>query len=380
MIPTRDSEEDCRVAATDETMDATTQTGPQPALRVLMVTGAYPTLERPHWAPFIKSQVESLREAGCQVDVLQPRPGPTPLRYLEAWGRVVAAMHCGRYDLVHGHYGLWCLVARLQWRVPVVAAFLGSDLLGDPAERGGATMRGKLTTIVSRWLANHVDAVIVKSPDMARHLSRPDVHVLANGVDFAVFRPQPRALARASLGLNPAGYYVLFGNDPRLPRKNFPLAHAAVQRLRERGLAVELLVANGLPQERVATYLNASNALILTSLHEGSPNIVKEAMACNVPVVATDVGDVREVISRTEGCAVCPRDAGALAAALEIAVQRERPTSGRPDIAHLDRRVVAQKLVRLYVDVIHRSRQGDTRTSRRATRDTASLGEEKMET
>src|SRR5207249_970362 len=109
--------------------------------------------------------------------------------------------------------------------------------------------------------------------------------------------------------------------NPTIPVKNFALAQAAIERLQERGISAELIVANGLPQSTVVQYINASNALILPSLAEGSPNVVREAMACNVPVVATNVGDVAQVLAHTEGCSLCPHDADALAAGLEKAIQ-----------------------------------------------------------
>src|SRR5437016_3796307 len=106
-----------------------------------MVTGAYPSEQRPHWATFIKSQVESLIEAGLEVEVLRPAPGWMPLRYARATTQISWKAITGRFDIFHGHFGLWCLVARLQWRVPVVASFLGDDLLGTPTNDGGYTKK-----------------------------------------------------------------------------------------------------------------------------------------------------------------------------------------------------------------------------------------------
>lgn len=323
--------------------------------RVLMVTGAYPTERIPHWGTFIKSQVDSLVAAGVEVEVIHPRPGPMPLRYASAVLRVLWASFFGHFDIVHGHYGLWCLVARLQWTTPVVASFLGSDLLGNPTANGRYSRKDALVVHLSRWIARCVDATIVKSPEMRAILPTRNVFVIPNGVDFNLFRPMPRAQARALLGWRSGGYYVLFGNDPGIPRKGFALAQAAVERLRSRGLHADLMVANGLPQSEVVPRINASNALLLTSVHEGSPNVVKEAMACNVPVVSTDVGDVAEVVGRTAGCAVCPRDPDALAAALEVALPRLGPTTGRSDMRHLDRVVVARQVIALYESVIQRT-------------------------
>lgn len=194
------------------------RTGP----RVLLVTGVYPTDQAPYSGTFIKSQADSLVAAGAQVEVLHPRPGLTLLRYAWAVSQVFLKTLSGRFDVVHGHYGLWCLVGRIQWTTPVVASFLGDDLLGTPSEAGHRTRKSALVVRVSRWLCRHVDAVIVKSDEMKHAARDKDAYVIPNGVDFELFRPVPRTSARAALGWNPDSYYVLFGNDPRIPVKDFP--------------------------------------------------------------------------------------------------------------------------------------------------------------
>ena len=324
--------------------------GKNKSYRVLVVTGIYPTATRPDKGTYIKSQVDSLIAAGMEVEVIHPKPGPVPLRYARAIAQVFLKTLTGRFDVVHGHYGLWCLAARMQWTTPVVASFLGSDLLGVVTPEGGYSKFGELVARISRWLCRQVDAVIVKSEEMKKKaaLGGGTLFVIPNGVDFELFRPIPRAQARAPLGWDQDRYYILFGNDPQRTVKNFPLAQAAVEHLHARGVDAELVVASGLPHEKVAQYINASNVLILTSFTEGSPNVVKETMACNVPVVSTDVGDVSQIIGRTNGCAVCPHDPDALATALEQALLHTEPTSGRTDIQHLDRLVVARQIVAIY--------------------------------
>lgn len=329
----------------------------QRPLRVLMVTGIYPTAKRPHAGTFIKSQVESLRTAGVEVELIHPRPGPAWLRYLSAIFQVFCKTLRGRFDVVHGHYGQWCLFARMQWRSPVVASFLGDDLLGTITADRAFSKRGKLIVRLSRWLCRHVDAVIVKSEGMKKAASGHQAFVIPNGVDFKLFRPIPRAEARRELGWTQDGFYVLFGNDPTIPVKNFPLAQTTIEHLRAKGVPVELVVACGLSQTTLVHYINACNAVILTSYAEGSPNIVKEAMACNVPVVATNVGDVVQVIGNTQGCSICPHDPPALALALKKALAHVGPTSGREDIVHLERSVVAFQVIAVYNHVLHRQDQ-----------------------
>ena len=314
------------------------------ALRVLMVTGVYPTEQIPHAGTFIKSQADSLIAAGLEVEVIHPKPGPVALRYASAMMQVFVKTLTGRFDIVHGHYGQWCLFARMQWTTPVVASFMGDDLLGTVTADARYSKKSAFVVRISQWLCRQVDAAIVKSEGMQKavSVSEDNIFIIPNGVDFELFRPIPRAEARATLGWDLNRYYVLFGNNPQIPVKNFSLAQAAIERLRARGISAELVVANGLPQTTLVQYINASNALILSSIAEGSPNIVKEAMACNVPVISTDVGDVSQIIGRTKGCSVCPPDPDALAIALEQAIQHTEPTTGRIDIAHLDRRVVAR--------------------------------------
>ena len=327
-------------------------------LRVLMVTGIYPTEDQPHKGTFIKSQVDSLIAAGVEVEVIHPKPGPILMRYLSIIAQVWQRTRTKRFDIVHGHYGQFCLFARLQWSAPVVASFLGDDLLGTPLGDGKYSRLHALNTKISRWLCKRVDAVIVKSAEMKRAAGIRHAFVIPNGVDFELFRPAQRADAREALGWHQDRHYIVFGNDPNIPRKGYALAHSAVEQLRTQGVPVELIVANGLQQKKLVQYLNASDALILSSLSEGSPNIVKEAMACNIPVVATNVGDVVELIGQTAGCTVTSHVPEELAKGIETALRHDGPTTGRSDIAHLERSVVATQVISVYESVLQNRRGG----------------------
>jgi glycosyltransferase involved in cell wall biosynthesis len=314
-----------------------------------MVTGIYPTEQRPHKGTFIKTQVDSLIAEGLEVEVIHPKPGPVPLRYAAAAIQVFFKSIMGRFDVVHGHYGLWCLVSRMQWTTPVVASFLGDDLLGTVTDDGSYSKKGAFVVRVSHWLSRRVDAVIVKSEGMKKKAPPVNnIFVIPNGVDFELFRPMSRMEARALLGWDPDRYYILFCNDPEIPVKNFPLAKAAIEWLQSRGIPAELVVANGIAHDKVVQYMNASNALILPSFAEGSPNVVKEAMACNLPVVATKVGDVSQVIGDTSGCSICAFDAEDFADGLEDALRHVEATSGRSDIAHLEISAIAKQVIGVY--------------------------------
>ena len=326
--------------------------------RILMVTGIYPTEQRPHSGTFVKAQVDSLVAAGHEVEIIHPKPGPVALRYVSATLQIFFKTFTGRFDVVHGHYGLWCLASRLQWTTPVVADYLGDDLLGTVTASGGYSKKAAFVIRVSRWLCHHVDAVIVKSEQMKRAASGGNIHIIIDGTNFDLFHPIPRPEARARLGWDQDRYYVVFANNPQIPVKNFALAQAAIERLKERGIEAELKVANGLPQTKVVEYINASNALILPSVAEGSPNVVREAMACNVPVVASNVGDVAQVIEQTKGCRVCSFDPDAFADGLEEALRHTEPTTGRADTAHMSSVCMGQRLVALYEQITRKKARG----------------------
>jgi teichuronic acid biosynthesis glycosyltransferase TuaC len=333
-------------------MPETITASPAKPFRVLMVTGIYPTEQRPHAGTFVKTQVDSLIEAGLEVEVLHPNIGqPTRWRYASTSVQIWRKAFSGRYNVINGQYGLWCLICRLQWTTPVVAAYLGDDILGTIKTDGGYSFKGNLVAFLSRQLCYWVEAVIVKSEQMKQVAKGPQkkIFVIPDGINFEQFHPVGRAEVRAELGWEQDKYYVLFGNNPHIPVKNFALAQAAVERVRAKGIDIELVVASGLSHATVVQYMNASNALILSSHAEGSPNVVKEAMACNVPVVATDVGDVRAVIARTQGCTVCtPNNVEEMAAGIEVALAHTERTTGRQDTQHLSSNVIAQQIMRVY--------------------------------
>ncbi|HYX51372.1 MAG TPA: hypothetical protein VE843_16620, partial [Ktedonobacteraceae bacterium] len=137
-------------------------------IRVLMVTGVYPTEQSPHKGTFIKTQVDSLIAEGLEVEVIHPKPAPVAFRYAAATLQVFFKTLMGHFDIVHGHYGLWCLTTRMQWTTPVVSSFLGDDLLGTVRNDGSYNKKADLVVCISRWLSRRVDAVIVKSEGMKK--------------------------------------------------------------------------------------------------------------------------------------------------------------------------------------------------------------------
>jgi teichuronic acid biosynthesis glycosyltransferase TuaC len=321
-------------------------------VKVLVATAMYPTPERPFFGAFIRSQVEALMEAGVELELLVLDGRFRKLNYPKGMFELRERLRSGDIDVVHAHYSYVGMIARTQRRVPVVLSYTGSDLLGSVAPDGTTRPRSKVTAAAARLVGENVDAVIVKSKAMAERLKRRDVHVIPHGVDFDVFRPVQKAAAREALGLDASRQYVLFAASPRKVVKRYPLAAAAVTELATTDPSIELIVIHRETQERLALYMNAADVLAFPSFQEGSPNIVKQAMACNLPIVATDVGDVREVIGQTEGCHVCEPEVEAFARMLAHELGRRLRTNGRDHIRHLDRRVEAERVIAVYRGIV----------------------------
>lgn len=325
-------------------------------MRILMVTPELPEPGRPGTMAPVRRQIASIRALGHAVDVLEIR-GLKGLKYLQCWPALLARSRSA--ELIHAHFGYCGLLARAQLGRPIVVSFMGDDLLGTPDTSGRSTPLSRVMVAADVGLARLVDAVIVKSAEMAGVVAAIPAQVIPNGVDVEQFRPLERRAARAALGWAEEGRSVLFGGRPEEPRKDFPLARAAVaEAARILAQPIELVPLRGVVPDEVPRYMNACDAMIFTSLWEGSPNVVKEAMACTLPVVAVPVGDVETLLDGVERCLIRPRDPLALGAALAELVAGGQRTNGHTALLDkgLDQASVARRVVEVYEQVLSRGR------------------------
>jgi glycosyltransferase involved in cell wall biosynthesis len=327
-----------------------------PGAELLIVTNMWPHEGDPVLGIFVKRQVDALRASGVACDVLFVRGFVSKRAYL--WGALkLLAWNLRpprRYRLVHGHGGETALVVRSYLRCPVLVSYCGDDLLGTPDASGAIHRKSRVRRGLQRLHASLLTASITKSEEMERCLPRHIRHrnlVLPNGVDTASFRPRPRDAARAELGWPADERVALFAGKPAVERKRHWLAEEACERAAADVPDVRLRVAAGVDPARVETMMNAADLLLLTSAVEGSPNVVKEALMCNLPVVATAVGDVPELLEGVEPSYVCGDDPAELAAAIVACLREGRRSNGREAKSHLDASAVNDRLVRLYRDL-----------------------------
>ena len=324
-------------------------------IRVLMVTSEWPTPEYPHYVPFLVRQVEFLRRTGVAVDVFSFRGAKKPINYLKAWKRLRRQLKNGNYDLLHAQFGQSAL---LPWpkRLPLVVTFHGCDIQGVKKPDGRPTLAGRILQRLCQLIAIRADAVIAVSERLRRFVpAAVPVSVIPLGLDFNLVPVLSREEARRQLGLPLTGPLVLFVGNPEETVKRYPLAQRAVEVLNET-LSAALIVGWRRPNQEILLLMTACDVLVLTSIQEGSPTVVKEALACNLPVVSLDVGDVRERLEGIEGCEVCADDqAQTIAASLERVLRNGESIKGRERISDLDERLITEKVVRIYESVLARS-------------------------
>lgn len=321
---------------------------PDAGLRVLMITSEYPTPDKPSAVPFIVRQEKSLRSKGIDVEVFAFSGKKRAANYVKAWRDLRRFTAGKQYDLVHAQWGHSAVLA-LPKRLPWVITFRGNDLEGIVGPRGHYTLKGKILTVVAKLMGRLADERIVVAEKLGSHLGGNDFAVIPSGLDLDIFKPLPQDECRQKLGLPSEKRLVLFAASTiENPRKRFDLAHEAVELLKKK-FDAEMIVANGVAHSLIPVYMSACDVLLLTSIHEGSPNVVKEALACDLPIVSVDVGDVRERLEGVDGCKVCDDDHPVtIASALEKVLCVGTRINGRQKVSDLDESNITDRVIEVY--------------------------------
>ncbi|MEQ8578071.1 MAG: glycosyltransferase family 4 protein [Balneola sp.] len=246
------------------------------------------------------------------------------------------------FDLLHAHYGLSGLVASFQFSVKKIITFHGTDI------------NFWKTNLVSSLAGSLSNRNIFVSEKLSKKswLKFKAHEIIPCGIDLKRFKIIDKNKAKNQLGLDLEKKYILFCSSFDNVIKNYPLAKSATEKVTIEHTLLEL---KGYSREEVQLLLCACDALLMTSFSEGSPQIIKEAMACGTPIVSTDVGEVSNIISDTQGCWVCGFDASEISSSLNKALSFEGRTDGRKNIINFDNAVIAEKIHKTYKQVLSRS-------------------------
>lgn len=286
--------------------------------------------------PFIADQAAALNQLGISTDFFLIK-GKGIHGYLNNRYALMKAIRSKQYDLIHAHYGLSGLLAILQRKLPVVVTFHGSDV--------AVRFNYLLSLLTSRLSAFNIVVIgdFVKKMRLKRKYA-----VVPCGVDLSVFKPIPKNLARSSMQLDPDEKIVLFSSRFNNPVKNYPLAKSAVEKLN----GVRLMELANFNREETSVLMNAADVLLVTSHRETGPLVTKEALACNLPVVSTRVGDLTAMLPLIPGLYITEFDADDISDKLKLALSKQGSLDSRSQIFPYSNQLIAEKIRSVYHHVL----------------------------
>jgi teichuronic acid biosynthesis glycosyltransferase TuaC len=286
-------------------------------------------------APFIQEQAEAIQQMGTEVDFFTIE-GKGWKGYLKNRPFLTKKIKEFKPNVIHAHYGLSGLLANTQRKVPVVTTYHGSDI-NDPK----VFRFSKWAMRLSVW------NIFVSEKNIRIAKVKKKYTLIPCGINTELFKPVDKHIARKKFGFSTDEKLILFAGSFDNPVKNSALALQAINFLSE----VRLLELKNYSREEVALLMNAVDVCLMTSLSEGSPQFIKEAMACNCPIVSVNVGDVKEQIEGVENCFITEARPEKIAEKIDtIFTNRSKRTNGREKLmkSGLEQSVVAKQLIKIY--------------------------------
>ncbi|NVO02096.1 MAG: glycosyltransferase [Bacteroidetes bacterium] len=294
-------------------------------------------------SPFIKDQMDSLTKFGIEFSLFQINKKGF-LGYLIHLFSLRKVIKKNNPDLIHAHYGLSGLLANLQLIVPVVTTFHGSDI------------NDKHVFIYSKFANRLSAASIFVEISMYNKIAKlNNAEVIPCGVDLATFYSISKPEAISKMGLDKKDVNILFSSSFNNFIKNYDLARESCKNLEKMlGKKVNLIELKNYNRDETNLLFNAVDCSLLTSFSEGSPQFIKEAMACGCPLVSTDVGDVKMVIGNTKGCYLTSFNTNEVAKEIKNALDFNQKTKGRNQIIELglDTETIAKKIISVFNKVL----------------------------
>lgn len=327
----------------------------------------------PGSTPFVKRQLEAVKALGIDAHYFHLRSRMNPVVVLREAARFHSEVQRLKPDAIHAQYGtmtgFFCAALKT---LPLVVTFRGSDINPDPS-------LGRLKNLLRRALSGvaeaRADAVICVSDELRARLwfGKARSEVLPSGVDLVAFRPVDRAQARRELRLDPAAEYVLFNAKTGSTGKRIELAEQALALVVQKRAAARLLRVDGnVPPDRMHLYYSAADCLLMCSDFEGSPNVVKEALACNLPVVARPVGDVRARLAGVRPSVVVEGTPSAIAAGIVDVLSQGGRSNGRSVVEAISEPAIAHRLIAIYGATQGNGRHGAPGSNDQETQEKAS--------
>jgi teichuronic acid biosynthesis glycosyltransferase TuaC len=314
---------------------------------------------RPLSGIFVDRQIASLRRAGIEIETFDLGLSYNPSLLLRKVFELRSVVKRFKPNIVHGRYGTIVGFLSTFAGPPAVVTFCGGDLLaGAPV----SLVRLYLGFLLSNLGALRAAAVICVSDELRQALwcGKARAVVIPDAVDLDLFTPGEQEASRKELGWNSSGPMVILNaaGDPK--RKGVDVAEAAMAIVTSHIPAAQLHIIRNVEPSLMPLYYRAADVLLCASTMEGSPNVVKEALACNLPVVSTRVGDVEERLKGVHPSALVPRNPVAIAEALvQILLTRSR-CNGQEHVSSVGLDEVASRVIEVYRSILKSSSLNQT--------------------
>ena len=303
-------------------------------------------------SPFIKSQGESLSRSGIEMDYFTIK-GKGFSGYRKNISRLKEYIKSTKPDIVHSHYSLtgWVSVMAKTGK-PMVLSLMGTDTHGGVAGESKTTASTKLTKLQVKFIQFFYPALIVKSENLRKSVWKKNAcYVIPNGVNYEKFKPMDKISCRKKLDLSLNDKLVLFMGDTSDKNKNFDLLEKAKPFILTKD--VQIIAPYPVPHEKVPLYFNACDVLVFPSYKEGSPNVIKEALACNTRIVATDSGDILERVTGLSSVLISDFDEKDMAAKIDQMLTDKLEEDTREIVrSQIDEKLIAGKIVSIYNKLI----------------------------
>lgn len=286
---------------------------------------------------FVFDQVKEVEKLGSNISFFLIK-GKGVKGYMGNRKRLKLFLKEKKFDIIHAHSGLSGLLVSLSTLKPFIVTFHGSDV-NKKKERLLSLIPG----ILSRKNIFVSEGILKKFPIKFYNKN----YVLPCGVNTEIFKPIPKNEARKIMNIKLEDKIILFTSGFNNKVKNYPLARKAIHKVT---IPVKVMEIVNYTREEVALLLNSADVLIMTSFTEGSPQIVKEANSCNLPVVSVDVGDVNEQLKNVSSSFIVDRDESSIAEKLELILKSNMRSKGRDHIKKYDNKVIINKLLDIYIE------------------------------
>lgn len=308
--------------------------------------------------PWLRDQIEYMNINGLETYVYKI-PNKSFIRKILAIINLRRLMRKSRFSLIHCHWGYNAIFAYNN-RIPLITTYHGSDLQGDLKNNGSVNIKGHILIILSKigTLLSTKNIFVSKELKNLKpkvNLKKKD-YIIPMGFNSKMFLPLDKEIAKKNLGLDPKKKYVLFAGNYSQKVKNYSLAEKAMNHL---DTSYQLIKLNYAEHSNIPNYMNASDVLLMTSFQEGAPVIIKEALACNLAIVSTDVGDVKEIIKFIPGCFINKdRDPKKIAQLIEKSVLTDSTMIGIEKVKIYDAEKINYKVKCLYIDLLKDLKKG----------------------